>query len=90
MVIGTRTLELELESQRACCLLELVLLLLNPCPCPLLVLSLSLSLCCMFGFSVDFGSKQVQEIVLSADVRCSQCQKRVADIMSRMGGKISL
>ncbi|XP_060669310.1 uncharacterized protein LOC107429430 isoform X4 [Ziziphus jujuba] len=26
----------------------------------------------------------VQEIVLSADIRCSQCQKRVADIMSRM------
>ncbi|KAH7516549.1 hypothetical protein FEM48_Zijuj10G0146800 [Ziziphus jujuba var. spinosa] len=45
---------------------------------------LSLSLCCLFGFRVDFGSKQVQEIVLSADIRCSQCQKRVADIMSRM------
>ncbi|KAF3431834.1 hypothetical protein FNV43_RR26570 [Rhamnella rubrinervis] len=26
----------------------------------------------------------VQEIVLSADIRCCRCQKRVADIMSRM------
>ncbi|XP_010551279.1 PREDICTED: uncharacterized protein LOC104821947 [Tarenaya hassleriana] len=26
----------------------------------------------------------VQEIVLSADIRCSDCQERVADIMSRM------
>ncbi|GLT91783.1 hypothetical protein SLE2022_096560 [Rubroshorea leprosula] len=26
----------------------------------------------------------VQEIVLSADIRCAECQKRVADIMSRM------
>ncbi|KAL1218558.1 hypothetical protein V5N11_010856 [Cardamine amara subsp. amara] len=26
----------------------------------------------------------IQEIVLSADIRCSDCQERVADIMSRM------
>ncbi|KAJ6324481.1 hypothetical protein OIU76_011728 [Salix suchowensis] len=26
----------------------------------------------------------VQEVVLSADIRCAECQKRVADIMSRM------
>lgn len=26
----------------------------------------------------------VQEIVLSADIRCSECQKRIAEIMSRM------
>jgi hypothetical protein len=32
---------------------------------------------------------KVQEIVLSADIRCAECQRRVADIMSRMNGKIS-
>ncbi|XP_030970306.1 uncharacterized protein LOC126690110 isoform X1 [Quercus robur] len=26
----------------------------------------------------------VQEVVISADIRCSECQKRVADMMSRM------
>ncbi|GMY18339.1 Heavy metal-associated domain containing protein [Fagus crenata] len=26
----------------------------------------------------------VQEVVLSADIQCSECQKRVADIMSKM------
>ncbi|XP_010511866.1 PREDICTED: uncharacterized protein LOC104787907 [Camelina sativa] len=26
----------------------------------------------------------IQEIVLSADIRCSDCQEKVADIMSRM------
>ncbi|KAF2311133.1 hypothetical protein GH714_019647 [Hevea brasiliensis] len=26
----------------------------------------------------------VQEVVLSADIRCAECQKRVAEIMSRM------
>ncbi|KAF5445159.1 hypothetical protein F2P56_034228 [Juglans regia] len=26
----------------------------------------------------------VQEVVLSADIRCAECQRRVADIMSRM------
>ncbi|GKV43959.1 hypothetical protein SLEP1_g51191 [Rubroshorea leprosula] len=30
----------------------------------------------------------VQEIVLSADIRCAECQKRVADIMSRMKGRL--
>ncbi|KAM4095220.1 hypothetical protein ACJW30_08G012800 [Castanea mollissima] len=29
----------------------------------------------------------VQEVVISADIRCSDCQKRVADMMSRMNGK---
>ncbi|KAI4386464.1 hypothetical protein MLD38_004395 [Melastoma candidum] len=28
----------------------------------------------------------VQEVVLSADIRCAVCQKRVADVMSRMNG----
>ncbi|XP_062157739.1 uncharacterized protein LOC133865361 isoform X2 [Alnus glutinosa] len=28
----------------------------------------------------------VQEVVLSADIRCAECQKRVADIMARMNG----
>ncbi|KAF8033102.1 hypothetical protein BT93_D1869 [Corymbia citriodora subsp. variegata] len=27
----------------------------------------------------------MQEVVLSADIRCAECQKRVADVMSRMG-----
>ncbi|KAH0875415.1 hypothetical protein HID58_072777 [Brassica napus] len=26
----------------------------------------------------------IQEIVLSADIRCSDCQEKIADIMSRM------
>ncbi|ESR50927.1 hypothetical protein CICLE_v100332122mg, partial [Citrus x clementina] len=26
----------------------------------------------------------VQEVVLSADIRCSECQKRVADMMSKL------
>lgn len=34
--------------------------------------------------------EQVQEVVLSADIRCAECQKRVADIMARMNGKISV
>ena len=41
-------------------------------------------------FRVGLVRMQVQEIVLSADVGCCQCQKRVADIMSRMSGKISM
>jgi hypothetical protein len=40
----------------------------------------------MFGIC----SEQVQEVVLSADIQCSECQKRVADIMSKMTGKISI
>lgn len=35
-------------------------------------------------------SKQFQEVVLSADVRCTGCQNRLADMMSKMGGKISM
>jgi hypothetical protein len=34
--------------------------------------------------------EQVQEVVLSADIRCAECQKRVADIMARMNGEISV
>ncbi|KAH1094793.1 hypothetical protein AAZX31_14G148100 [Glycine max] len=29
----------------------------------------------------------VQEIVLSADMQCEKCQKRVADIITKMNGK---
>lgn len=32
----------------------------------------------------------VQEVVLSADIRCAECQKRVADIMARMNGTESV
>ncbi|XP_030970316.1 uncharacterized protein LOC115990632 isoform X3 [Quercus lobata] len=32
----------------------------------------------------SLASEQVQEVVISADIRCSECQKRVADMMSRM------
>lgn len=45
---------------------------------------------------VDFGlvcascQCQVQEVVLSADIRCSECQKRVADMMSKLNGEISV
>ncbi|XP_065626836.1 uncharacterized protein LOC136066437 isoform X4 [Quercus suber] len=30
----------------------------------------------------------VQEVVISADIRCSECQKRVADMMSRMNESV--
>ncbi|KAM3691414.1 hypothetical protein ACB098_08G013300 [Castanea mollissima] len=30
----------------------------------------------------------VQEVVISADIRCSDCQKRVADMMSRMNESV--
>ncbi|XP_059454165.1 uncharacterized protein LOC132184518 isoform X2 [Corylus avellana] len=30
----------------------------------------------------------VQEVVLSADIRCAECQKRVADIMARMNDSV--
>lgn len=40
------------------------------------------------GFFSRFGlCYQIQEIVLSADIRCSDCQEKVADIMSRMIGE---
>ncbi|KAK6931487.1 hypothetical protein RJ641_003280 [Dillenia turbinata] len=32
----------------------------------------------------------VQEVVLAADFQCAECQKRVADIMSKMGGTESV
>ncbi|KAK6921759.1 hypothetical protein RJ641_012266 [Dillenia turbinata] len=32
----------------------------------------------------------VQEVVLAADFRCAECQKRVADMMSKMGGTESI
>ncbi|XP_065853615.1 uncharacterized protein [Euphorbia lathyris] len=32
----------------------------------------------------------VQEVVLSADIRCTECQKRVAEIMSRMNNTESV
>ncbi|XP_061974307.1 uncharacterized protein LOC133696209 isoform X2 [Populus nigra] len=32
----------------------------------------------------------VQVVVLSADIRCAECQRRVADIMSRMNESISI
>ncbi|XP_042965907.1 uncharacterized protein LOC122299589 isoform X2 [Carya illinoinensis] len=30
----------------------------------------------------------VQEVVLSADIRCAECQRRVADVMSRMNESV--
>ncbi|KAI4381434.1 hypothetical protein MLD38_007504 [Melastoma candidum] len=32
----------------------------------------------------------VQEVVLSADIRCAECQKRITDFMSRMNGTESV
>jgi hypothetical protein len=46
-------------------------------------------LCKFSWFIVGADCKQVQVVVLSADIRCAECQRRVADIMSRMNGKIS-
>jgi len=31
--------------------------------------------------------KQVQEVVLSADMQCEKCQRRVTDIIAKMSGK---
>lgn len=42
----------------------------------------------VYGLMRGVCSEQVQEVVLSADIRCAECQKRVADIMARMNGKI--
>lgn len=79
-------------------LLELALLPLNHYPCLLFVFSLILwSWFWIFSHPpVDFGlvcascQCQVQEVVLSADIRCSECQKRVADMMSKLNGEISV
>ncbi|KAG4953843.1 hypothetical protein JHK87_039437 [Glycine soja] len=38
------------------------------------------------GWQLRSG-EQVQEIVLSADMQCEKCQKRVADIITKMNGK---
>ncbi|KAG7941760.1 hypothetical protein I3843_16G062400 [Carya illinoinensis] len=39
--------------------------------------------------SVEFLSMPlVQEVVLSADIRCAECQRRVADVMSRMNESV--
>jgi len=35
-----------------------------------------------------FCWEQVQEVVLSADMQCETCQKRVADIITKMNGKL--
>ncbi|PKI60479.1 hypothetical protein CRG98_019133 [Punica granatum] len=32
----------------------------------------------------------VQEVVLSADIGCAECRKRIADVMSRMNGVESM
>ena len=54
------------------------------------------SLSCMFMLEGEvsfvyapscFFVVQVQEVVLLADFQCAGCQKRVADIISRMNGK---
>lgn len=37
---------------------------------------------------LNLFQKQFQEVVLSSDIRCSGCQSRLADMMSKMGGKL--
>ncbi|KAG8652254.1 hypothetical protein MANES_06G069950v8 [Manihot esculenta] len=104
LLIGLRRRhrELDARSQRICFFLELALPLLNPYQFLLFVLSLSLSLspymllfadCLGLKFiSNVYGScrEQVQEVVLSADIRCAECQVRIAEIMSRMAETDSL
>ncbi|KAF5751931.1 hypothetical protein HS088_TW02G00950 [Tripterygium wilfordii] len=48
--------------------------------------SVSHSFCAVLYMDYGFftGGEQVQEVVLSADIRCARCQSRVAEIMSRM------
>ena len=36
------------------------------------------------------GWVQIQEVVISADFQCVECQKRIADIISRMNGEFCL
>lgn len=88
--------ELESESQKAYFFRETVLPLLNLYPCLLFVLffSFPFSLVCCIVFTDEclvlglvICSEQVQDVVLSADIGCAECQKRVAEIMSRMNGK---
>jgi copper chaperone CopZ len=35
-----------------------------------------------------FAKKQVQEVVLSADMQCEKCQKRVIDVITKMNGMV--
>ncbi|OMP06770.1 hypothetical protein COLO4_07905 [Corchorus olitorius] len=53
--------------------------LLLPGTCLASVESLSMPLVCILFLSVT-----LHEVVLSADIRCEECQRRIADIMSRM------
>ena len=43
-----------------------------------------MNLCMMVWF---LCWEQVQQVVLSADMQCEKCQKRVADILTKMNGK---
>jgi len=53
--------------------------------------------CVVFTFGLGFVEflgdgliwlKQVQELVLSADMQCEKCQRRVSDIIAKMNGKL--
>lgn len=93
--------ELDSRSQEPSYSLELALLLLNHYPCRLFVFSTSLLIYSWcdeiyvgFDLPVDFSwvfaALQVQEVVLSADIRCAECQKRVAEMISKLNGEISI
>jgi len=87
--------KLVLKSPTVFLLQGLLLHLWSPCLCQwyckllpysvFAVLKLTMKL---FLISVWFLSwKQVQEVVLSADMQCEKCQKRVADIIAKMNGR---
>ncbi|CAN0870659.1 hypothetical protein LINGRAHAP2_LOCUS9595 [Linum grandiflorum] len=42
------------------------------------------------AFIESLSMPLVQEVVISADVQCAECQKRVADVISRMSGEFFL
>ncbi|CAN0870661.1 hypothetical protein LINGRAHAP2_LOCUS9595 [Linum grandiflorum] len=42
------------------------------------------------AFIESLSMPLVQEVVISADVQCAECQKRVADVISRMSGTESV
>lgn len=46
-----------------------------------------LNSCFQLFLGNDLVRYQIQEIVLSADISCSDCQEKIADIMSRMIGE---
>lgn len=76
-------------------LMLLALLPWSPYLCLLSLLFLSISCICLCGCNLMADDApswffQVQEIVLTADIRCAECQKKLANILSKMNGEFVL